>query len=330
MGKEIKWGILGAGRIAGWFSTGLTVVPDAKRYAVASRTLEKGQKFAAEYGYEKAYGSYEELVSDDEVDVVYIATPVMEHYKNIMMCLEHGKHVLCEKSMTVNADQAREAAALAREKHLFLMEALWTKCHPVFREVTRWIREGVIGEIQGIDARFYTACGKGHRLYKKEIGGGALLDLGYYPVACSLAYFDQKPERIISHTIMGEKQVDYLDSIILEFAGGKFAHISTGLGSEKMVSLYILGSRGRISMQDEFFFQAQSARAVDFDNQVLAEIHEPFLKNGYEYEAMEVVSCLQKGQTESSLVKLEDTIASMEIIDTCRKRAGFAFDCEQG
>ena len=130
MKKQIRIGILGAGRMAGWFSEGLTVVPDAVRYAVGSRTLEKAQAFAEKYGYEKAYGSYQEILQDPDVDLVYIATPIREHYTCIKDCLEAGKPVLCEKSLTINAAQAEEVVALARSKNLFLMEAMWTRCQP--------------------------------------------------------------------------------------------------------------------------------------------------------------------------------------------------------
>lgn len=329
MGREIRWGIMGAGRIAGWFSTGLTVIPNAHRYAVASRTAEKGRKFAEEYGYEKYYGSYEELLQDPKVDVVYIATPVREHYANIKMCLEAGKHVLCEKSLTVNAKQAQEVTALAREKKLFLMEAMWTKCQPAFLQMKKWISDGLIGEVKAADLRFYTACGKGHRLYRHELAGGALLDLGYYPVTVAAALLGTHPDGIQNHSIIGEGNVDYLDSIVPEYGDGRFAHLSCGLGAEKMVSFYVLGTKGRITIQDEFFFQAQKVQAVNFDNEVLASFDGSFLANGYEFEAMEVMKCLENNQTESELVPLDDTVAVMQILDECRKQADFKFDFEQ-
>lgn len=328
MGKEIRWGIMGAGRIAGWFSTALTAVPEAVRYAVASRTLEKGQRFAEDYGYEKFYGSYEELLQDQNVDVVYIATPVKEHYENIKMCLEAGKHVLCEKSLTVNAVQAKEVVMLARKNNLFLMEAMWTKCQPVFRKMKEWIAEGVIGEVKAVDIKFYTACGKGHRLYKHELAGGAFLDLGYYPVTVAGSLLGTAPEKIFSHSIMGEGNVDYLDSIVLEYNNGRFAHLSCGLGSEKMVSLYIMGTKGRITMQEEYFFQAQKVQALSYENEILASFEGPFRKNGYEFEAMEVMECLNHHQTESRIVPLDDTVAVMSILDECRKQANFKYEFE--
>lgn len=329
MKKEIRWGLMGTGRIAGWFAKALTVAEGAVCYAAASRTEEKAGKFAAEYGFVKAYGSYEELLADDAVDVVYIATPVREHYRNIKMCLEAGKHVLCEKSLTVNAAQAKETVALAREKNLFFMEAMWTKCQPVFRKIMQWVADGVIGEVQAVDASFYTATGKDHRLYRHELAGGALLDLGYYPVTVACAFLGCHPSAVLSHSVIGNGNVDYLDSIVLEYEGGKFAHLATGLGAEKKASLYLLGTKGRIAVYDGFFFQAQRAQAVDFENNVLASYEEPFLMNGYEYEAMEVMDCIREGRTGSALVTLDDTVAVMEILDQCRANAGFRYDFEQ-
>ncbi len=328
MKKEIRWGIMGAGRMANWFTQGLNVAEGACKYAIGSRDIEKGKKFAEEFGYEKAYGSYEEFLQDENIDVVYIATPVRYHYEHIKMCLEAGKNVLCEKSLTVNAAQAKEVAALAREKGLFLMEAMWTKCQPVFREMMNWIKNGVIGDVKAVDINFYTACGKGHRLYKHELAGGAFLDLGFYPVAMACSFLGKHPEKIINHTIMGAGNVDYLDSMVLEYDNGRFAHLSCGLGAEKMVTLYVLGTKGRIAIQDEFFFQAQKAKAMNFDNEILAEVEGPFIANGYEYEAIEVMECLRNGKTESDAVPLDETIAIMEILDACREQAGFRFDFE--
>lgn len=328
MKKEIRWGIIGTGRIAGWFAKALTVAPGAQLYAAASRTMEKAEAFRKEYGFQKAYGSYEELLMDEAVDVVYIATPVREHYNNVKMCLEAGKHVLCEKSLTVNAAQARETVRLAREKQLFFMEAMWTKCQPVFRRMKQWVDDGLIGEVLGADISFYTATGKGHRLYKHELAGGALLDLGYYPVTVACSFLGHHPSAVLSHSVIGAGNVDYLDSIVLEYEGGKFAHLSTGLGAEKTTTFYLLGTKGRISIHDELFFQAQHVQAVDFDNHVLASFEEPFLMNGYEYEAMEVMDCIRAGKTESSCVTLDDTVSVMEILDKCRANAGFWYDFE--
>lgn len=328
MNQKIRWGYMGAGRIAGWFATGMSVLEDAQLYAIASRTLEKAEKFAKEYGFEKAYGSYEEMLLDPKVDIVYVATPVVEHYRCVKMCLEAGKNVLCEKALTVNYAQAEELVNMASEKNLFFMEAAWSKCQPVFLKIKEWISSGLLGEIQSVEARFYTLAGEGHRLYKRELAGGALLDLGFYPIMYACAFMGHEPKRIISHMAIGEHNVDYLDSVILEYGGGKFAHLSCGLGNERSISAYILGTKGRILLQDEFFFQATKVTAYDFDNHVLATFEGPFLKNGYEFEAIEAMECLRAGKKESEKVPLDETLAIMKILDTCRENAGFKYDFE--
>ena len=328
MNQKIRWGYMGAGRIAGWFATGMSVLEDAQRYAIASRTLEKAEKFAKEYGFDKAYGSYEEMLLDPEVEIVYVATPVAEHYRCVKMCLEAGKNVLCEKALTVNSAQAEELVKMAREKNLFFMEAAWSKCHPVFLKIKEWINSGLLGEIQSVEARFYTLAGEGHRLYKKELAGGALLDLGVYPIMYACAFMGHEPKRIISHMAMGEKNVDYLDSVILEYEGGKYAHLSCGLGCERSISAYVFGTKGRILFQDEFFFQATKVTAYDFDNHVLETFEGPLLKNGYEFEAIEAMECIRAGKKESEKVPLDETLAIMKILDTCRENAGFKYDFE--
>lgn len=327
MNENIKWGVIGAGRMSGWFSEGLSVVPGAVKYAVASRTLEKGEKFAETYQYLKAYGSYEELVRDKDVDIVYIATPIREHYRCVKLCLEAGKNVLCEKSLTVNAREAEELICLAKEKNLFFMEGMWMKCQPVFRKVREWVQSGMLGELKAIDCHFYTAAGKGHRLYRYDLAGGALLDLGYYPISAAVALMGAEPEKVACRAVVREG-VDVQDSVILDYSAGAFAHLACGLGTEKSARLYLVGAKGRICIQQEFFFQAQHAEAMDFDRNILATAEGPFLKNGYEFEAMEAQKCLLEGKKESILVPLRESLAAMRILDKCREQAGVHFDFE--
>ena len=152
--KKIRWGIMGTGRIAGVFCDMLKELAPAIIYAVASRTEEKALAFGQKYGAEKCYGSYEELVEDDNVDIIYVATPIGCHYENVKLCLEAGRHVLCEKAFTQNAAEAKDLYEIAGEKQLFLMEALWTKCQPVFQKIMEWKNTGKFGKIQGVEARF--------------------------------------------------------------------------------------------------------------------------------------------------------------------------------
>lgn len=317
--KKIRWGIMGAGRISGWFSQALAVLEDADKYVVASRNLEKGKKFAREFHYEKAYGSYEEMLADPSVDIVYIGTPIGEHYENIKMSLNAGKNVLCEKSLTANAKQAEEVVKLAREKKLFLMEAMWTKCQPAYCQMKEWIAQGLLGEMKAVDIHFYTKAGRGHRLYNKDLAGGALLDLGYYPVTYACDLLGYNPIKILNHAMIGASEVDYLDSIVLEYEKGQFAHLSCGLGTEKVATAYLLGEKGRISIHEEMFFEAKSMKIYDFNNDVIAVFQKDFLANGYEYEAMEAMDCIRKGRYESDIVKLDDSVAVLKILDKCKK-----------
>lgn len=326
--KQIKWGIMGAGRISGWFSTALSALPDADRYAVGSRDLAKGQRFAQEYGFKKVYGSYEELVQDPDVDIIYIGTPIRYHYDALLLALHAGKHVLCEKAFTVNAAQANEVCALAREKNLFLMEAMWTKCQPAYRKMLTWIRDGLIGDIQSVEARFFTKSGNGHRLFRHEIAGGALLDLGIYPLTAACDILGYQPEKVISCAALGKERIDYSSSTLLTYPNGAYASVSSGLGLSKMISLFIIGTKGRICIEKEPFFQAEHVEAWGYDDTLLDSFDGKFMKNGYEFEAIEVMDCLRHGKTESDLAPLHETLATMALMDKMRAQWGMKYDFE--
>lgn len=326
--KQIHWGILAAGRISGWFCTALRSVKGARLLAVGSRTREKGEEFASRFGIERVYEGYDDLVADPEIDVVYIGVHTRYHYENILRCLRAGKSVVCEKSLTINAAQAEEVIQLAREKKLFLMEAMWSKCLPVYLQVKQWVQEGRIGDIKMFKAEFFTP-GKfnpPHRLYNHSIGGGALLDLSVYPVAyiCSLL---GTPDRVDSAAYIGETNVDVDDSIVLRWDSGAFAHICCGFNIAQENPAVLIGSKGKITI-DHNFLSATSAQLRDLNNEIVAEVHIPYEVNGYEYEAQEATRCLLEGRLESPLVPLEETLATMRVLDECRRQWGFRFDFE--
>ena len=327
--KQIKWGIMGAGRMSGWFTEALSILPDANLYAVGSRNLAKAQHFAETYGFQKMYGSYEELVRDPEIDIIYIGTPVRYHYDSLMLALHAGKHVLCEKALTVNASQAKEAYALAREKHVFLMEAMWMKCQPAYRKMLEWIRGGLIGDIQSVEARFFTKAGNGHRLFQHEIAGGALLDLGIYPLTAACDILGYSPDKIVSHAAIGKEHVDYSNSTLLSYKDGSYASVNSGLALSKMVSLFIIGTKGRICIDKEFFFQAEHIEAYGYNDTLLGSFDGKFMKNGYEFEAIEVMDCLRRGKTGSNLVPVSESIALLELMDQLRAQWGLKYDFEE-
>lgn len=316
--SKTRWGIMGTGRIAGIFCNMLTALEGAEIYAIASRTLDKAEAFAGKYQASKYCGSYEELAADPQVDIIYVATPIACHYDNVKLCLENGKHVLCEKALTADSAQAKELYALSREKNALLLEALWTKCQPVFRKVMEWYRDGKFGEIQAVEARFYTAATKDHRLIKYKEQGGVLFDLMIYPLmyACALLGYD--PKSLHAVAVKGGDDIDIMESVHLTFADGAFAALTAGLSHERLISLYIQGTKGRLIIREEFFFQAQKAELVDWDSRVIETIEAPFAINGYEYEAMEAMKCLAEGKTASELLPMEDTIAALELLEKCK------------
>ena len=202
--EKMKMGILGSGGIAHTMANTVKQMADVELYAVGARTLEKAQSFAEEFGMPKAYGSYEELAADPELDLVYVATPHSHHYPHVKLLLEHGKNVLCEKAFTVNADQARELFQMAEEKKLLLTEAIWTRYIPIQKTLNEVIESGAIGKVHSMTANLCYLISGVERLKKPELAGGALLDVGVYPLnfACMI---DRTPvDKVTSDAVMNE------------------------------------------------------------------------------------------------------------------------------
>lgn len=320
MERKVRWGIMGTGRIAGTFSDMLKELEGAEIYAVASRTEEKSRDFGQRYGAEKCYGSYEALVRDEQVDVIYVATAIGCHYENVKLCLNGGKHVLCEKALTRTVAEAEELDALAKEKNCFLMEALWTRCQPVFRKIMEWKTEGKFGEIQGVEAKFYTCATREHRLMKNRSQGGSLFDLVIYPLVYACALLGYEPQKINAIAVKDGDHVDVMESIQLQYENGSFASLTGGLSCERQESLYIHGTKGRVLIHQENFHKAQRAVLYDWNNEVVEDFEGTFLVNGYEYEAMEAMDCIRRGRTESGMVPMKETIAVIRIMEECSRQ----------
>lgn len=311
----MKWGIMGTGRIANVFCETLKNMEDMQIYAIGSRNIDKAESFADKFNAAKHYGSYEEFVCDKDIDVIYVATPIAYHYEHVKLCLNAGKHVLCEKAFTMCAEEAKELFAIAKHNQLFLMEALWTKCQPVYRKMMEWKEQGLLGDIQGVEAKFYTAGGNDHRLYKDKKQGGALYDLAIYPLMYACAFLGYQPKKIFAHAVIDGDDVDVMDSIQLVYENGAFADLTAGLSCRRQASLYIHGSKGRVLIDEEHFYKAQSAILYSVNNEVIDGIEAPFEISGYEYEAMEVKDCIEKGKTGSNLIPMEETIAIIGLLE---------------
>ena len=323
-----RWGIIGTGRIARSFAQALAGNENSVTAAVASRTLEKAEKFAEEFGFEKAYGSYEELAKDESIDIVYIATPMSAHYDDTMLCLKNGRNVLCEKSLALNSKMAEEMFALAEEKGLMLMEAMWMKFRPTFLKVKQWVDEGRIGKVQYIKADFnnFVPYDKDDRLFKADCGGGALLDLGVYPLTFVTSLLGE-PEDIITHAHIGRDGVDLSHEITLVYKDGTFAATTSGFEIQNRNNAVIAGDKGSITMGDWFFCSAECT-LYDLDSNAVEERVFPPEINGYEYEIREAERCLANGFKESPLVPKSGTMQVMRIMDRCREIWGMKFPQE--
>jgi len=323
--EKIRWGIIGTGKIAHTFAEALAGTEDAELLAVASRTQEKAQAFADKFGFAKAYGSYRELAEDSEVDVVYIATPMASHYGDAKLCISGGRNVLCEKSLALNTAQTEDILAYAKEKGVFFMEAMWMKCRPVFLKVIEWINSGKIGEPRCIKADFsnYIPYDENDRLYRPDCGGGALLDLGVYPLTFADAIFGTPDEIITTAQISGDG-VDVNNSIIMKYSGGRYVSADNGFQLQLSNNALVSGTEGFITMGNWFHCTSEATLFNSRHEKVEKFVCEPEI-NGYEYEIREVHRCLRQGLKESPMVPHADTVRVMKLMDECRRQWGMKF-----
>ena len=322
--KEIRWGILSTGTIAKNFAATAAKMGDVHIHAVASRSMESADAFADAYGIARRYDSYEALAEDPRVDIVYIATPHSRHYADMKLMIEHGKHVLCEKSFTANAREAEEIFALAKEKGVFVMEAFWTKFIPVYQDVMRVIEAGEIGEITTVTAQYgYTTARMG-RKFDPALAGGTLLDIGVYAIGFACMMLGYVWDQVLSSMIMNDQGTDAVDSIILR-RGGACAQLTAAIGCEIPTHGAVYGTKGRIDIPE---FKNPTYVTVCTAGKEPERIERPFEVNGFEYEIREAMACVCAGKTASSVMTPEQTIAVMEIMDAVRARNGLRFPFE--
>ncbi len=325
--KQINMAILGAGNIARQMAAAVNGLQNQVRaYAVASRSLEKAETFAREWHFQKAYGSYEELAADSEVDLVYIATPHAMHYDNARLCVEHGKAVLVEKAFTANAAQARELIGLAREKKVFLTEAIWTRYIPGRQIVEKLLAQGVIGEPVELQAEFSVPLSHKQRMYDPALAGGALLDLGMYCLTFASMYFGDKIAGVTSQTEKLDTGVDATDDIYYTYEDGKKARLRTSMVTGPVNRGEIRGTQGRIEVDTLNNFTA--IRVYDNVGNLLQEPEIPAQINGYEYEVLACVRAMETGQLECPQMPHSETIEIMEQMDRLRREWGVVYPFE--
>ena len=325
--KEFRWGIMATGEIARNMAAALSQTNGATLHSVGSRSMEKAENFGKEWKFPNRFASYEELAACPDLDIVYIATPQNLHYENIKLCLKHGKHVLCEKPLTLNAGQAEECIRMAAEKNLFLMEAMWMRFFPAYRKLLSLLSEGIIGDVQVVQADFRISLpfNPVHRLYKPELGGGALLDLGIYPI--SLAYhLLGYPDKLHSHAVIGETNVDELDQFTLSYDDGRMAILSCGFRGYKPREAFIAGTKGYIKIHSIFFRPDRLTLHVSGNEP--ETVYLPFDGNGYVHEVREVQECLGRGESESLRMPLSDSLNVIKIMDSLRKDWNYCYSGE--
>ncbi|WP_405381881.1 Gfo/Idh/MocA family protein [Maribacter sp. LLG6340-A2] len=322
----IKWGIVGAGNIAHSFSKDLALVEGGTLVSVASRSLEKAQAFANEYGAPNAYGSYEELFKSNTVDVLYIATPHTSHAELSIAAMKYGINVLCEKPIGVNKGQVKEMFQVARTQNVFLMEALWSRFNPTIKKVKELVDNGTIGDIGYLHADFaFYALDRDEngRLLNPSLAGGSLLDIGIYPIFLSYLLLGM-PKDIKASAHFYKTGVEMQVSMIFDYESSQ-ALLYSGLNSNSEMKAQIAGSKGSIFIHPRWHETTGYTLEIDGDSTV-NEVGK--LGKGYTHEIEEVHSCLQAGKKESSLWSHQNSLDLIEIMDIVRNKTDIVFPFE--
>jgi predicted dehydrogenase len=325
--EKIRWGILGTGNIARSFATGVSTVDDAEVLAVGSRSQATADAFGDEFNVPRRYPTYEALVADPDIDAVYVSSPHTQHKDNSLLCIEAGKAVLCEKPFTINAAEAEAIINRAREKNVFVMEAMWTRFLPVIARVRQLVAEGALGDIRLVtaDFGFRAQFDPQHRLFNPELGGGALLDVGIYPISLASMVLGQ-PERISSLAHLGDSAVDELAGIVFSYPGGKMAVISASIAVATPIRALIAGTEGHIEIEPPFFFTTSFTLSLKGRDPEIVQI--PYEGNGYPHEIKEVGACLRAGKLQSDIMPLDETLAIMRTMDSIREQWGLRYPSE--
>lgn len=324
----IKWGIIAPGIIANDFAESMKAVQNSEIIAVASRDINKAQKFTRLHNIKNAYGSYEELCKNNDIDIVYIASPHNFHKSHAKLAMKYGKSVLCEKPVTVNHDDCLELVNMAREKNLFFMEAMWMRFMPVIQEVKKQIIDGVIGDILRIEVDFsYRAnFDPNHRIFNPDLAGGALLDIGIYPLSFSLFILGKLPITFEGECAIGETEIDEQGSIILKFDDNEIAICTFGTrvnGDRKAV---IRGTNGRIELNREYYMATEADIITDKGS---TKISIPHRSHGYEWEIEATNKCIKENIIECSIMPHQDSLDQLSIMDELRRRWGIKYPFEK-
>ena len=316
-------GIIGAGWIAHKMTLGIAPLKDIEIYAIASRSIEKAKEFATEHNIPAAYGSYEDMLDDPEVDLVYIATQHSHHFAHAMLALEHGKPVLVEKAFTANAKQAEILIETARSKGLFITEAIWTRYMPLSHKIREIMESGIIGDPRIITATLCYMMEHKERIVRPDLCGGALLDLGVYALNFARMYFGTDIVKTVSNCHLGPTGMDMHESISLSYADGRMANLQSGALCLNDRQGIISGTEGYIRVDN---INCPEVVEVYRNYELVAHFTRPEdMINGYEYQVIEAKRCIESGLTESPMMPHEEIISIMKQMDALRKEWGVLY-----
>ena len=329
--KQVKWGIVGTGNICTQFAQGLQVVENAQITAVASRNIESAAAFAKAFSIPKHYGSYADMANDRDLDIIYIGTPHPQHFENVMRFLEAGFAVVCEKPLGVTAAQTEKMIAKAREKNVFLMEGMWTRFFPAFQKGLEWVRSGRIGQPKMLLANFGYDGGSNKKQWRfsHDMAGGALLDVGIYPLAMTFAMFGSDPVKVSTNAYI-ENGVDEYNTFTFEYADGRIAVLSDAIGLKLDNAVFVGGSDGSVLFREgwwhadhvEFAPRGSEDTGLSQDRDVFDS---PYPASGFQYEAAAVQQHVLDGLKEAPEMPLDETLRMARMMDRLRQEWGLVY-----
>ncbi|HAL46104.1 MAG: hypothetical protein A2Y12_06720 [Planctomycetes bacterium GWF2_42_9] len=329
MADKIRWGIVGTGGIAHKFAEALAVLPYAQLTAVSSRKMETAEKFAAQFNIPNCHIGANSLAKDNNVDVVYIATPHPNHKAETILCLDNGKAVLCEKPFAMNSIEVTEMIHAAKKNKVFLMEAMWMYFFPAISKIRQIISNGDLGDISLITSNFCFDCSDNEkqRLIDPNLGGGSLLDIGIYDIAFAQMVYGKEPSNIASLAHFGSTGVDEQASMIFQYEKGQIASMNCSFHLAMPCAASIFGTKGRIEIPKDFFHPDKFIVTIGSSRQ--KEYSFDRLGNGYTYEALEVMQCIRNKKTESDIMPLSVSIAFINTMDKIRHQWKLVYPMEK-
>ncbi|WP_299222720.1 Gfo/Idh/MocA family oxidoreductase [uncultured Aquimarina sp.] len=322
--KKFKWGIIGCGKIAHKFAEDLMTIPTATLYAVASRDLKKAKDFGKTYDAYSCYGSYKELATNPEIDIIYIATPHVFHYENTLMCLTHKKAVLCEKPFAMNIKQVEEMITAAKNSDTFLMEALWTYFLPHYEYVLNVIQSNELGEVKSLKADFGFASNYDpeNRVFNKKLGGGSLLDVGIYPLFAALSILGY-PKEIEANAKFNDNGIDENCTMLLTYKNNTQASLYCSITEKTNTEAIIELEKGTITINSRF----HEPSSVTITRDGISKLHEFTVDtNGYSFEAIHVQEMLEQGNTESTIMNFDKSLQLIRLLDTVRDKINLYYE----